>query len=449
MSKLYENQFGAGAEDFVVDEPTEIRVRSLFQEVENGEMVKDTIDNAMQEANMSSNYAEVERNLHNMDVIGMERLLQMRFSRGSVVSNESASMGAMVGIGGALLLILGILAKYFGWISFFSATQGKNAEEAREKAKEEVRVLKEKMKAKLNTLKNTQNPDASNEVREWIKYLEKTVTNHTHSLLAKRIIEKKIDYDTPNAIRDGIIDANKSTRQLLKDVEHVMEDVIKLADRYGSGDMTVLDNEAEQYLAKLHNFFTERETIVESILFSKGYSSCRKLLSDNLASLFKTDYSRSSLIEVGKGFAASLRRDKVSLTCRSEAVITVETLAKASIIGSDSASLKTMSHISSRLQSVGKELDAEMERMENLGKKFKDILQKKESHSNTGGSSLKSLANEVHMLVEAVTAIYRPNVEAAGLAASTAVAITDLSIAQMKAIEIQWFKEEVARMGLL
>jgi hypothetical protein len=448
MSNLFQTQFGQDAQNFVDDETSELRVRALIEEVKNGEVVKDTIDAAFQDAQHAASYEEAQRALHNMDVIGVERLLQMRFTRSHGVATESVAGGAVVAIGGALLLLIGLLGKYFGWISFFSSSQGRDAETARAKAKEEILILKDKMRAKLDAMSKSNNPDMVNEVKEWIKYLERTVGNHTRSLLSKRVLETPIDYDVPNGIREGIIESNRATKQLLKGAEDAMSDMIKIADRYGHADAAAVDQEIAVFKESILRFFSDQEKVVESVLFSKGLGSAKRLMSEDVRNMVSTDYSRGSLMEAGRKAAEVVRRGKTTLTALDNRPITVEDLAGGKVIGTDSVSLKTMSHIGDKLKDQGKELDAEIQRLEGLAVKFKDMLQRKEALTGDGGMSLKSAANEVHKLVETISLIYRPNVELAGLAAVTATTVTEVSIAQMKAIEIDWFKKEAARLGV-
>ena len=447
MSNLFQTQFGQDAQNFVDDETSELRVRALIEDVKNGEVVKDTIDAAFQDAQHSASYEEAQRALHNMDVIGVERLLQMRFTRSQQIANESLG-GGLVAIGGALLLIIGLLGKYFGWISFFSSSQGRDAESARSKAKEEILILKDKMRAKLDVMSKSNNPDMVNEVKEWIKYLEMTVGNHTRSLLSKRVLETPIDYDVPNSIREGIIESNRATKQLLKGAEDAMSDMIKIADRYGHADAATVDQEIAVFKESILRFFSDQEKVVESVLFSKGLGSAKRLMTEDVRNMVSTDYSRGSLMEAGRKAAEVVRRGKTTLSALDNRPITVEDLATGKVIGTDSVSLKTMSHIGDKLKSQGKELDAEIQRLEGLAVKFKDMLQRKETLTGDGGMALKSAANEVHKLVETISLIYRPNVELAGLAAVTATTVTEVSIAQMKAIEIDWFKKEAARLGV-
>lgn len=202
--------------DFTTNDNFDETIKQMHVEAKQAETIGAAIDNAMDESQNPVTLGTAQETLHNMNVIGMDRLLKLRNS--NQYTNESLAVIAMgAAVAAAVIVIVGLIIKYMEFMNEFVGGSKDKIESNRKNMKVTIEDFETRWKSKFHILAVNPSDQRADQFINDLKHEVSKITYGTDLILYQIIHSGKIK--------------DEECKEYIKELEKPYELLVQLAEK--------------------------------------------------------------------------------------------------------------------------------------------------------------------------------------------------------------------------
>ncbi len=201
----------------------EAEVRELWMRAQQATSVSDSLNQLFKADENPVVFAAAKTKLHNMDVIGMERMLKMHSTH-----TEESNAAAMIGLGAVVAFIIGIYFKFFEFSSELVSSNSKNIDDTIRKINENIEHVWAKWDTKLNVATIKKDEESKKTLESELKDVIERLETRTGTLAAEKIVKGEITFAATSDIIHDLAEKSKTVRSLIPELTTMTKSLMEL-----------------------------------------------------------------------------------------------------------------------------------------------------------------------------------------------------------------------------
>ena len=407
---IYKHAFGQTDDDFTEKDVTEVgELKSLMNSHDTAEVIADSIDTAFDESQNDVSFAEAERNAHNIDTVGMERLFDMRFKAENQYANESLALALGAGIAAGLLLVIGLLAKRFDWAAFFLERNAAKFEKSKENIDKKSSAKSDRYDREIESLETTHDPDRLKTLLEELEKNSNSISDSIGTELAQSILHGKVVFMDANDAINSSINSLDTINGLIYRTSDIIDSFTQVGENFGKKGDVDSAKIIEEFIKSIETFYKKEERHIASTITPEMLKVLNKVIKVDVKFKLPRDLDAKAVSGSFRELFDTIKTGRSVMSEEHPAKMSPLAISRLTTINLDGTkdSMSIYENMKKHSISVTKKVEETRDDIKDLSDTLDRLEQhkSKDSHEAIRDSSLKSSGHKLKNVIDSLNQI--------------------------------------------